>query len=98
MDREYAFYTLAVRDAPDGKRFVQAATFPSDNDTGKYLNALFVSLHHSGVNVHTIAHAELGHVGLLLFFLDGVNDAVHKRKSGFPPQCEEATGCRFYFG
>jgi len=79
MHWENALDPFAVRNAPNRKRFVQAPSFSPDDDTSEDLNAFFVAFDDSSMDANGIADPECLYLGLELFFLDGVDDAVHDR-------------------
>src|SRR4030095_10320352 len=79
MHRKHALDAFAVRNPANGKRFIQPAALPADHDPGENLNTLLVAFHHSSMDSDGIADAKLRQLGFELFFLDGVDDAVHDR-------------------
>src|SRR5690242_21182814 len=77
MHRKHALDSFAVRNTANGKGFIQTAPFPADHDPGENLNTLLVAFHHSSMDADGIADAKLRQLRFELFFLNGVNDAVH---------------------
>src|SRR5438445_2478049 len=77
MERKYALDSFAIGNTADGEGFVQTATFSTNDDTSKNLNAFLVAFHHSGMDADGVAHSKCRQFRFELVFLDGVNDAVH---------------------
>jgi hypothetical protein len=69
---------LAIRDAADGKCFVQSTALTPNYYSGEYLDSLLISLHNPRVDTDDVAHLKSVRVGFLLLFLDGIDDLVHK--------------------
>ena len=77
MNREDALNALTVRNAPDGKILIEAASLPPDYNAGENLDSLFVALDHPSVDPYAIAHFEFGNVSFLLLFLNRVDNRIH---------------------
>jgi hypothetical protein len=84
MQGKYPFNALAVRDAAHGECFVQSATLPADHYAGKDLNSFLVSFHNTSVHVHAIANRKRFSIAFLLFFLNGIDDPIHKLAASRP--------------
>src|SRR6266436_2651970 len=78
VQRENALDTFTVGDAAHGECFIQPAAFAPDDDSGEYLDSFLVSLHNPCMNADAVADLECVRVGFLLFFLDRIDDLVHK--------------------
>ena len=78
VQRKYPLDALAVRDAANGKSFVEAATFPADHYARKDLNSFLISFDDAGMHAHAIANRKCFGIAFLLFFLDGIDDLIHK--------------------
>src|SRR4029077_8215753 len=78
MQRENSLHTLAIRDAPNGERFVESTSFTANHYAGKYLDSFFVSFDYPRVNAYAITHGKRRHIPFFLFFRDDVDDAIHK--------------------
>src|SRR5881296_3765179 len=78
MEREDSLDALSVRNAAHSECLVESAPFTADHHAGKDLDSLFVTFHDTCVNAHTIANREWRQIALFLFFLDHVDDAIHK--------------------
>src|SRR5690606_1765429 len=77
VHRKHAFDTLAVADAADGKRLMDAMTLSRDHDPSEHLDALRVALAHLGVHTHAVANLEVGQVLFQLRRSDLVDDGIH---------------------
>jgi hypothetical protein len=82
MERKDALHAFTVRDAADGKCFVQSTALTPNHDTGEYLDSLLISLHNPRMDTDGVAHFERIRVGFLLLFLDGIDDLIHKLVAG----------------
>src|SRR5437588_9817028 len=82
MQRKTAVATLAVGNAAHGECFIEAAALASNHDAGENLNSFLVSFHHTGVDADAVTDFETVRFGLVLFFFDRVDDAVHKLLPG----------------
>src|SRR5882724_6993221 len=78
MQRENSLDALTIRDAPNGERFVESTSFTANHDAGKYLDSLFVTFYDPRVNAYTVADRKRRQIGFLLFFVDDVDDSIHK--------------------
>src|SRR5437773_12018351 len=78
MQRENSLHALTIRDTPNGERFVKSASFTADHHAGKYLDSFFIAFDNARVNTHAIADRKRRQIGFLLFFLDDVDDGIHK--------------------
>src|SRR5262245_16831413 len=78
MQRKYPLDALAVRNAAHGESFIEPATFPADHYPGKDLDSFLVSFHDTRVHTHAIANRKRFSLGFLLFFLNGIDDLIHK--------------------
>ena len=78
MQRENSLHALTIRDAPNGERFIESASFTANYYAGKYLDSFFVSFYDARVNAYTVADRKRRHIAFLLFFLDDVDNAIHK--------------------
>jgi len=78
MQREYPLDALTVRDAAHRERFIQSTTLSADDYPRKNLDSFFVSFHDAGVHAHAIANRKRFSVVFLLFFLNGIDDLIHK--------------------
>jgi hypothetical protein len=78
MQRENSLDALTIRDAPNGERFVESTSFTANHYAGKYLDSFFVSFHDARVNTYAITHGKRRQITFLLFFLDDVDNAIHK--------------------
>ena len=78
MQGEHSFDALAVRDATHDESFVEAATLPADHYPRKDLDSFLVSFHDASVNAHAIANRKRCGIAFLLFFLNGIDDLIHK--------------------
>ena len=77
VQREHALNSFAVRNASNGERCVESASFAANHDSSEYLDAFFVAFHHARVHAHAVADGKRPQVGFLLFFLDDVDAAIH---------------------
>jgi hypothetical protein len=78
MQWKYPLDTLAIRDAAHGESFVEPATLPADHDAGKNLDSFLVSFYNAGVHAYAIANRKRFDIGSLLFFLNRIDDLIHK--------------------
>src|SRR6266496_1181 len=78
MEWKHPLDAFSVRDAPDRERFVESAAFTADHYAGKYLDSFFVSFHLARMNAHTIANRKRRQIAFLLFFVDSIDDLIHK--------------------
>ena len=78
MQGKYPLDAFTVRDAAHRERFIQSATLPADHYPRKNLDSFFVSFHHPGVHAHAIANRKRFGVVFLLFFLNSIDDLIHK--------------------
>ena len=78
MQRKYPLDALAVRDAAHGESFVEPAALSADHNTGKDLNSFLVSFHDASMHAHAIANRKRFGIAFLLFFLDDIDDLIHK--------------------
>src|SRR5215472_548887 len=78
MQRKYALDALAVRDTTHRESFIESATFPTDHYPGKDLDPFLVSFHDARVHTHAIANRKRFSLCFLLFFLNGIDDLIHK--------------------
>ena len=78
MERKNPLDTLAVGDAAHSECFVESASFATNHNASKYLDSFFVSFHDSRVNAYAIANRKLRQIAFFLFFLDSIDDLVHK--------------------
>ena len=78
MQGEYPLDALAVRDAAHGEHFIESATLPADHYPRKDLNPFLVSFHDAGVHAHAIANRKRFDIIFLLFFLNRIDDLIHK--------------------
>src|SRR5437764_9951880 len=78
MQGEHSFDALAVRDAAHGESFVEAATLPADHYPRKDLNSFLVSFHNASVHAHAVANRKRFGIAFLLFFLNRIDDLIHK--------------------
>ena len=67
MQRENALHALAIADAADAERLVQAGAALADDYAGENLDAFLVAFHDFGVDAHGVAHVELRVVFAKLF-------------------------------
>src|SRR6266536_5357597 len=81
MQRENSLHAFAIRDSAHGERFVESASFTANHYARKYLDSFLVSLHNPRMDADAVADLECVGVGFLLFFLDGIDDLVHKNSS-----------------
>src|SRR5436305_4374262 len=77
MDWKNAFHTLAVRDATDRESLVDSSPLTADHYPRENLDPFFIPFAHTGMHAHPVPHFELGDVGFLLLFGQGIDD-VHK--------------------
>jgi hypothetical protein len=78
MQGKHPLDAFAVRDAANGKSFVESAPLPADHYPGKNLDSLLVSFHDARVHTHAIANTKRLGLALLLFFLNGIDNLIHK--------------------
>jgi hypothetical protein len=78
MQGKYPLDALAVRDAAHSERFVESATLAADDYPRKDLNSFLVSFHDAGVHAHAIANRKCLGIAFLLFFLNRIDDLIHK--------------------
>ena len=78
MQGKYSLDALAVRDAAHGESFVEPATLPADHYPRKDLNSFLVSFHDASVHAHAIANRKRFGIAFLLFFLNRIDDLIHK--------------------
>jgi hypothetical protein len=78
MQRKYPLDALAVRDAAHGESFVEPATLPANHYSGKDLDSFLVSFHDASVHAHAIANRKRFGIVFLLFFLNCIDDLIHK--------------------
>jgi hypothetical protein len=78
MQRKDSLDAFSVRDTANSERFVQSASFPANHYAGKYLNPLFVTFYDPRVNAYAVADRKRRQIGFLLFFVDDVDDSIHK--------------------
>ena len=78
MEREDSLDALSVRNAAHSECLVESAPFTADHHAGKYLDSLFVTFYDPRVNAYTVADRKRRQIGFLLFFVDDVDDAIHK--------------------
>src|ERR1700682_5393241 len=80
VQRENALDAFAIGYAANGKSFVQPASFTANDDAGKDLDPFLVALDHASMHTNAVADFEVSRLGLLLLFLDRVDDAFLSRK------------------
>ena len=73
-----ALHTFAVGDSTHRERLIQTAAFSADYRTGEHLDSLLVSLENTRMNAYTVANGKRRRVALLLLFLDGINNLIHR--------------------
>ena len=78
MQGKYPLDALAVRDAAHSESFVEPATLPADHYARKDLNSFLVSFHDASVHAHAIANRKRFGIAFLLFFLNRIDDLIHK--------------------
>ena len=78
MERENSLHALTIRNAPNSECFVESASFTANDYAGKYLDSFFVSFYDARVNAYAVADRKRRQIALLLFFLDDVDDLIHK--------------------
>jgi len=74
MQREDSLDALVVDDSPDREALVDAPAFAGDYRAREYLRALLVAFFDAAVNVHYIAHLEVGYAALKTLTLYGVQN------------------------
>ncbi len=74
---EYAFDTFAVRNATDGEGRIQTAAFAADDDALENLDPLLIAFDYAGMHADAVPDRKVVVLGLLLLFLDQINNAVH---------------------
>src|SRR4029453_10973425 len=84
MQRENSLDALAVGNSAHSECFVKSAAFAANHYASEYLDSFLVPFHNPGMNAHAIAHGKLRRVAFLLFFLDGINDLIHKTPLSLP--------------
>ena len=78
MQGKYPLDALAVRDAAHSESFVEPATLPADHYPRKDLDSFLVSFHDASVHAHAIANRKRFSITFLLFFLNRIDDLIHK--------------------
>jgi hypothetical protein len=78
MQGKYPLDALTVRDAAHSESFVESATLPADHYAGKDLDSFLVSFHDASVHAHAIANRKRFGIAFLLFFLNRIDDLIHK--------------------
>ncbi len=78
MQREYSLDAFTVRDAAHRESFIQSATLSADHYPRKDLNPFLIAFHDAGVYAHAIANRKRFGVVFLLFFLNRIDDLIHK--------------------
>src|SRR5262245_574842 len=84
MQRKYALDALSVRDAAYGERFIDPATLATDHYAGKDLDPFLVSFHDASMHADAIANRKRFSISFLLFFLNGIDDLIHKLVASRP--------------
>jgi apolipoprotein N-acyltransferase len=85
MQGKYPLDALTVRDAAHGETFVDSPTLTANDYTGEYLDSFLVSFHNAGVHAHAIANRKRFGIALLLFFLNRIDDLIHKLLASHAP-------------
>src|ERR671918_2536889 len=78
MQGKYPLDALGVRDTAHGESFIEPATFPANHYADKDLDSFFVSFHDASVDAHAVANRKRFGIALLLFFLNRIDDLIHK--------------------
>jgi hypothetical protein len=78
MQREYPLDAFTVRDAAHRERFIQSATLSADHYPGENLDSFLISFHNAVVHAHAIANRKRFGIIFLLFFLNRIDDLIHK--------------------
>src|SRR4051812_23868651 len=78
MHGKYPLDALAVRDAAHGESFVESATLPADHYAGKDLDSFLVTFYDASMDVHAVANRKRFGIAFLLFFLNRIDDLIHK--------------------
>ena len=78
MQGKYSLDALTVRDAAHSESFVEPATLAADHYSRKDLNSFLVSFHDARVHAHAIANRKRFGIAFLLFFLNRIDDLIHK--------------------
>jgi hypothetical protein len=78
VQRKHAFDALTVRDTPHSESLIESAAFSADHYAGKDLDSFLISLYDARVHAHAIPNRKRVGITFLLFFLDGIDDLVHK--------------------
>src|SRR3954470_13649895 len=84
MQWKHSLHSLAVRDPPHGKSFIQSAALTADHDTRKDLYPFLVAFYDTRVYTHAVANRERRDVAFLLLFLNNINHLVHKLVARLP--------------
>lgn len=74
MYREDTLDAFVVDDSPYREALVDAPAFAGDYRACKYLRTLFVAFFNTAVNVHYIAHLEVGYTALKTLTFYGVQN------------------------
>jgi len=74
VQREDSLDAFVVYDSPDREALVDAPAFTRDYRTCEYLRTLLVAFFDAAVNVHYIAHLEVGYAALKTLALYGVQN------------------------
>jgi len=72
VQREDSFDAFVIDDSPDRETLVDAPAFACDYRAREYLRTLLVAFFDAAVNVHYIAHLEVGYAALKTLALYGV--------------------------
>ena len=75
---KYPLDAFTVGDSAHGESFVEPATLPANHYASKYLDSFLVSFHHASVHAHAIANRKRFGIAFLLFFLNRIDDLIHK--------------------